>query len=206
MNSGDIRVARFRKHAASPAHRTAESMAGGKAPALEEIGGFSPTMSEWKSVISHSKPGHCQADVDDAVSCCLCLPSAGQQVELKKIATKASPYYFQEAVRPPCVARVPPCTAWQANTRLAAVFVHGLPCANMAASFLYQGGCAMLAHGLPGGSTAGKYAFGRRVLTRLTYVLTWQSWSLNSPEDPNLVRVMSMAAKYALTLAAGPEI
>ena len=26
----------------------------------------------------------------------------------------------------------------------------------------------MLAHGLPGGSTAGKYAFGRRVLTRLT--------------------------------------
>ena len=30
----------------------------------------------------------------------------GQQVELKKIATKASPYYFQEAVRPPCVARV----------------------------------------------------------------------------------------------------
>ena len=66
VNSGDIRVARFRKHAASPAHRTAESMAGGKAPALEEIGGFSPTMSEWKSVISHSKPGHCQADVDDA--------------------------------------------------------------------------------------------------------------------------------------------
>ena len=30
----------------------------------------------------------------------------GQQVEFKKIATKASPYYFQEAVRPPCVARV----------------------------------------------------------------------------------------------------
>ena len=80
VNSGDIRVARFRKHAASPAHRTAESMAGGKAPALEEIGGFSPTMSEWKSVISHSKPGHCQADVDDAVSCCLCLPSAGSKL------------------------------------------------------------------------------------------------------------------------------
>ena len=91
VNSGDIRVARFRKHAASPAHRTAESMAGGKAPALEEIGGFSPTMSEWKSVISHSKPGHCQADVDDAVSCCLCLPSAGSKLSLKRSLLRPLP-------------------------------------------------------------------------------------------------------------------
>ena len=88
----------------------------------------------------------------------------GQQVEFKKIATKASPYYFQEAVRPPCVARVHHVQ----HGRQIRVWP---PCSYT-----------------------------------VDHVLTWQSWSLNSPEDPNLVRLMSMAAKYALTLAAGPNL
>ena len=45
----------------------------------------------------------------------------------------------------------------------------------------------MLAHGLPGGSTAGKYA-------------------LTLAAGPNLVRVTSMAVKYALNAAVGPNL
>ena len=58
VSTGEIRVTRFRKHAESPAHRTAESMAGGKEPALDDIGGFTPSTAEWKSVINHTKPSN----------------------------------------------------------------------------------------------------------------------------------------------------
>ena len=65
VSSGDIRVTRFRKHAESPAHRTAESMAGGKEPAMDDVGGFTPSLAEWKSVLAHTKPSNLQADVGD---------------------------------------------------------------------------------------------------------------------------------------------
>ena len=68
VSSGEIRVTRFRKHAGSPAHQTAESMAGGKEPALDDVGGFTPTLAEWKSVLDHTKPSNVQADVADAGS------------------------------------------------------------------------------------------------------------------------------------------
>ena len=66
VQSGEIRLTRFRKHADSPAHRTAESMVGGKAPAMDDGGGFAPLSAEWKSVLQNSKPGCCVADVADA--------------------------------------------------------------------------------------------------------------------------------------------
>ena len=68
VSTGEIRVTRFRKHAESPAHRTAESMAGGKEPALDDIGGFTPSTAEWKSVINHTKPSNLQADVSDVAN------------------------------------------------------------------------------------------------------------------------------------------
>ena len=64
VSTGDIRVGRFRKHAASPAHRTAESLASGRV-ALADIEGFCPTQAEWVSVLSHSKPNDCPADLTD---------------------------------------------------------------------------------------------------------------------------------------------
>ena len=68
VSTGEIRVTRFRKHAESPAHRTAESMAGGKEPALDDVGGFTPSTAEWKSVINHTKPSNLQADVSDVAN------------------------------------------------------------------------------------------------------------------------------------------
>ena len=49
-------MARFRKHADSPAHRTATavSLASGKV-SLPEMEGFCPTHAEWMSVLEHSK-------------------------------------------------------------------------------------------------------------------------------------------------------
>ena len=70
VRTGEIRVDRFRKHGASPAHRTAENLASGKdeAAVAEGVDGFAPTDVEWKSVLAHSKPGNCTADVKDAGS------------------------------------------------------------------------------------------------------------------------------------------
>ena len=65
VDSGDLRVTRFRKHADSPAHRTAESMTGDKKLSVDDIDGFAPSSSEWKSVISHTKPDKMSTDVDD---------------------------------------------------------------------------------------------------------------------------------------------
>ena len=64
ITTGEIRVARFRKHVISPAHRTAESLASGKV-ALPEMEGFSSTQAEWMSVLEHSKPNDCPADIQD---------------------------------------------------------------------------------------------------------------------------------------------
>ena len=64
VSSGEIRMARFRKHADSPAHRTAVSLASGKV-SLPEMEGFCPTHAEWMSVLEHSKPNDCPADITD---------------------------------------------------------------------------------------------------------------------------------------------
>jgi hypothetical protein len=40
-------------------------MVGGKAPAMDDVGGFAPLSAEWKSVLQDSKPGCCVADVAD---------------------------------------------------------------------------------------------------------------------------------------------
>ena len=106
VNSGDIRVARFRKHAASPAHRTAEKY--GRWQSASAWGNWWFLANHVWMEVSHlsqqawslsSRCGRCSLLLS-------MFAFRGQQVELKKIATKASPYYFQEAVRPPCVARV----------------------------------------------------------------------------------------------------
>lgn len=63
---------------------------------------------------------------------------------------------------------VTPCTPWQPNTRLPAVFLHGFPCVNMAESISIVSEAAVLVHGFTCDSMAGKYAFARCVLTRFS--------------------------------------
>ena len=71
VRCNSVRMDKFRKHALSPAHRTAEKLASDGNPAAvvdlaEDALGFAPTTAEWLAILEHSRAGHYVADVAEA--------------------------------------------------------------------------------------------------------------------------------------------
>ena len=68
VRDSNLTMDRFKKHAASPAHRTAVQIGGDPSAGvrLEDDGGFVPTTAEWVAVLKHSEPSRLSHDVSAA--------------------------------------------------------------------------------------------------------------------------------------------